>query len=168
MTASEPTSPAWHHRYVVVNGVRLHLVEAGSGPLVVLLHGFPEFWYTWRHAIPALAAAGFHVLAPDLRGYNLSQKPAGVRSYRMELLTEDIAGLIRQAGAHKAAVAGHDWGGGIAWSLAMRYPQLLDKLIILNSPHPGAFLRELRTWKQLRNSWYIFFFQLPLLPEVLL
>jgi pimeloyl-ACP methyl ester carboxylesterase len=143
----------------------LHYVEAGTGPLVLLLHGFPEFWYAWRRQIPALAAAGFHVLAPDLRGYNCSQKPAGIRSYRMEILIEDIAGLIRHAGADKAVVAGHDWGGGIAWSLAMRQPHLLEKLIILNAPHPAVFFRHPRTWRQLRKSWYIFFFQLPLLPE---
>jgi pimeloyl-ACP methyl ester carboxylesterase len=152
----------------VVNGVRLHYVEAGTGPLVLLLHGFPEFWYAWRWQIPALAAAGFHVLAPDLRGYNRSEKPAGIRSYRMEVLMEDIAGLIRHAGANKAVVVGHDWGGGIAWSLAMHQPHLLEKLIILNAPHPAMFFRHLRTWKQLRKSWYIFFFQLPLLPEFFL
>jgi pimeloyl-ACP methyl ester carboxylesterase len=168
MTGDELEPILWSHRETVVNGVRLHYVEAGTGPLVLLLHGFPEFWYSWRWQIPVLAAAGFHVLAPDLRGYNRSQKPVGIQSYRMEVLTEDIAGLIRRAGADKGVVVGHDWGGGIAWSLAMRYPQLLGKLIILNAPHPATFLRELRTWRQLRKSLYIFFFQLPLVPELLL
>ncbi len=158
----------WVHREAVVNGVRLHYVEAGSGPLVVLLHGFPEFWYSWRRQIPALAAAGFHVLAPDLRGYNLSAKPAGVRHYRLEALTADVAGLIRHAGAERAAVAGHDWGGAIAWTLALRQPQVLERLIVLNAPHPAAFFRELRTLGQLVKSWYMFFFQLPLLPELVL
>jgi pimeloyl-ACP methyl ester carboxylesterase len=164
----EPGCPPYvvRHRDAIVNGVRLHYVEAGSGPVVVLLHGFPEFWYSWRRQIPALAAAGYRVLAPDLRGYNLSAKPAGVRHYRLEKLTQDVAGLIRYAGVERAAVAGHDWGGGIAWVLAMRHPEAVEKLIVLNAPHPGAFYRELRSWRQLRRSWYMFFFQLPLLPEL--
>jgi pimeloyl-ACP methyl ester carboxylesterase len=156
----------WTHAEAVVNGVRLHYVEAGAGPLVILLHGFPEFWYSWRWQIPALAAAGHRVIAPDLRGYNLSDKPAGVRSYRLEALRGDVAGLIRQAGVERATVVGHDWGGAIAWTLALRRPELLDRLVILNAPHPAAFLRELRTWSQLRKSWYMIFFQLPLLPEL--
>src|SRR4029077_12811335 len=96
-----------------VGGLTIHYVEAGRGPLVVLLHGFPEFWYSWRHQIPALAAAGFRVLAPDLRGYNESDKPAGIASYHVDLLAADVVGLIRDAGADRAAVVGHDWGGGI-------------------------------------------------------
>ena len=166
MASEERDPPVWTHREAVVNRVRLHYVEAGGGPLIVLLHGFPEFWYSWRHQIPALAEAGFRVMAPDLRGYNLSDKPAGVRHYRLGALVEDVAGLIRRAGAGKAVVAGHDWGGGVAWALAMRWPQLLSRLVILNAPHPGAFFRELRTWSQLRRSWYMFFFQLPVLPEL--
>jgi pimeloyl-ACP methyl ester carboxylesterase len=166
MASAEKQPAPWSHHETVVNGVRLHYVEAGTGPLVVLLHGFPEFWYSWRRQIPALAAAGFRVLAPDLRGYNLSAKPAGVRHYRLERLTGDVAGLIEHAGAERAAVAGHDWGGGIAWTLAMHQPRWVERLIILNAPHPAAFLRELRTLGQLRKSWYMFFFQLPLLPEL--
>jgi pimeloyl-ACP methyl ester carboxylesterase len=145
--------------------VSLHYVEAGSGPLLVLLHGFPEFWYSWRHQISALARAGFRVLAPDLRGYNESDKPAGVESYRVERLASDVLGLIRHAGERRAAVAGHDWGGGIAWHLAMQHPEAVNRLVILNSPHPAPFRRELRTLGQLLRSWYIFFFQLPGLPE---
>src|SRR6202040_3212483 len=110
------------HQYATVNGVRLHYVEAGSGPLVVLLHGFPEFWYSWRHQIPALAEAGFRVIAPGMRGYNLSGKPKGVRPYRLEMLTADIAGLIRHAGASRATVVGHDWGGLVAWHVPMHHP----------------------------------------------
>jgi pimeloyl-ACP methyl ester carboxylesterase len=169
--SAEPQDAApgpWTHREGVVNGVRLHWVEAGSGPLVLLLHGFPEFWYSWRHQIPALAAAGFRVLAPDLRGYNLSGKPPGVASYRLETLTDDVAGLIAHAGAASAAVVGHDWGGGIAWTLAMRRPEVVRQLAVLNALHPAAFLRELRRPAQLLRSWYMFFFQLPWLPELLL
>jgi pimeloyl-ACP methyl ester carboxylesterase len=153
------------HREAVVNGVRLHYVEAGAGPPVILLHGFPEFWYSWRHQIPALAGAGFRALVPDQRGYNLSDKPPAVSDYRVEKLAADVAGLIRRAGRGRAAVVGHDWGGAVAWAVAIRYPELVERLVILNAPHPAAFAHELRTAAQLRKSWYILFFQLPWLPE---
>jgi epoxide hydrolase 4 len=158
-------SEAVLHREAVVNGVRLHYVEAGAGPLVVLLHGFPEFWYSWRYQIPALAAAGYRVVAPDMRGYNTSAKPPGVRSYMIETLTDDVAGLIHHLGERSAVVAGHDWGGGVAWYLPMRHPATVDKLIVLNAPHPAAFARELRHPAQLLRSSYMLFFQLPWLPE---
>jgi pimeloyl-ACP methyl ester carboxylesterase len=158
----------WTHHEAQVNGIHLHYVEAGTGPLVVLLHGFPEFWYEWRHQIPALAAAGFRVVAPDLRGYNRSAKPAGIGSYRLEELVRDVAGLIRYLGAERAAVAGHDWGGLIAWYLAMLRPEVVDRLIVLNAPHPAAFARELRSPAQLLRSSYALFFQLPWLPEAVL
>ncbi|HEY7311639.1 MAG TPA: alpha/beta hydrolase [Gemmataceae bacterium] len=164
-----PEMPAgWQHRETSVNGIRLHYVEAGSGPLVVLLHGFPEFWYSWRHQIPALAAAGFRVLAPDLRGYNLSDKPPGVSAYRVEVLLEDVAGLIHRVGEEKASIAGHDWGGVLVWFFAMRHPEMVDRLIILNAPHPAAYRRELWSWTQLRKSWYVFLFQVPGLAELLI
>ncbi|HEV2132446.1 MAG TPA: alpha/beta hydrolase [Longimicrobiaceae bacterium] len=155
----------WTHREAMVNGIRLHYVEAGAGPLVVLLHGFPEFWYAWRHQIPALAAAGFRVIAPDLRGYNRSERPQEVGSYQMPALLGDVVGLIRHAGEERATVAGHDWGGIIAWNLAMHHPEVLEKLIVLNAPHPAAFAREIRNPRQLLRSWYAFFFQIPWLPE---
>lgn len=157
--------PPWTHRQATVNGVRLHFVQTGRGPLVVLLHGFPEFWYSWHHQIPALAAASFQVVAPDLRGYNESDKPTGIASYRLETLVEDVIALIQELGFDRAVVVGHDWGGTIAWNLALRYPQRLEKLIILNAPHPAAFWRALWTSTQLLRSWYMFFFQLPWLPE---
>ncbi len=165
-TAEDVPGP-WTHREAFINGVRLHYVEAGSGPLIVLLHGFPEFWYTWRLQIPFLAQAGFRVLVPDQRGYNISAKPRGVSNYRIDLLTGDVAGLIRHAGQERAIVAGHDWGGIIAWHLAMTRPECVERLVILNAPHPGPLARELRTLSQLLKSWYIFFFQLPVLPELL-
>jgi len=151
----------WTHREAVVNGVRLHYVEQGAGPLVVLLHGFPEFWYSWRHQIPALAEAGFRVIAPDQRGYNTSEKPRGVRSYRVEHLVDDVAALIQHAGESRATVVGHDWGGAVAWAVPMLRPEVVDKLIVLNAPHPQAYNRELRRFR----TWYVFFFQLPWLPE---
>jgi pimeloyl-ACP methyl ester carboxylesterase len=167
-----------HHRFAKVNAIRLHYVEAyptaengsesASGKLCLLLHGFPEFWYSWRHQIPALAAAGFRVIIPDLRGYNLSDKPPGVWSYRIDALMGDVIGLIAHAGAQRATIAGHDWGGVLAWHLALYHPKVVDKLIILNAPHPAAYWRELRTWRQLRKSWYVFFFQVPAVPELLL
>ncbi len=153
------------HRYADLGDVRLHYVEAGRGPLVVLLHGFPEFWYSWRHQIPVLAGAGFRVVAPDMRGYNLSDKPRGVRSYRTELLTRDVARLIEACGEHRAIVIGHDWGGAVAWLFAMRYPTMLERLVIMNAPHPASFMRDLLNPAQLLRSWYIFFFQAPALPE---
>ena len=165
----EPLPDGWAHREAVVNGVRLHYVEAGAGPLAVLLHGFPEFWYAWRRQIGPLAAAGFRVLAPDLRGYNLSDKPRGVGAYRVEALTADVAGLIRRAGERTAAVVGHDWGGVLTWLLPLHYPELVHKRVNLNAPHPAALRRELRRGTdQLLRSWYAFFFQLPWLPEAMM
>lgn len=165
MNAAPDAHHGWRHGEVVVNHVRLHYVEAGSGPLVLLLHGFPEFWYSWRRQIPALATAGYHIVAPDLRGYNLSEKPPGVARYALEVLTEDVIALIRRFGAERATVVGHDWGGVIAWHVPVRAPAAVERLIVLNAPHPNAFARALRTPEQVRRSWYVFFFQLPLLPE---
>jgi pimeloyl-ACP methyl ester carboxylesterase len=154
------------HRLVDVGEVKLHCVEAGSGPLVVLLHGFPEFWWSWRYQIPALAKGGFRVVAPDLRGYNLSDKPPRVKDYAIDKLTGDVAGLIGALGEKKAHVVGHDWGAAVAWEFAMHHPALLDRLAILNVPHPVEMLRGLtRSFAQMRRSWYIFFFQLPGIPE---
>jgi len=154
------------HCYVDVNGIRLHCVESGKGPLVILLHGFPEFWWSWRHQIPVLAKSGFHVVAPDMRGYNLSDKPKGVKNYFVNKLASDVAALIRALGIGRFAVVGHDWGAGVAWAFAMAYPKMLEKLIILNGPHPAKMMEGLRNRRQLRKSWYMFFFQLPFLPEL--
>ncbi|MBI4786678.1 MAG: alpha/beta hydrolase [Chloroflexi bacterium] len=158
------------HLSIPTNGITLHTVLAGpeAGPLVVLLHGFPEHWYSWRKQIPALADAGFRVVAPDQRGYNLSDKPAHVRDYRLDALTEDIVGLIRALGRDQAVIVGHDWGGAVAHRLAMDYPAMVSKLVIMNSPHPRAMARELKRPRQLLKSWYIYFFQVPWLPETIL
>ena len=153
-----------------VGEVRLHCAFAGpeDGKLVILLHGFTEFWWSWRFQIPALAAAGFRVVAPDMRGYNLSDKPFGVEAYRIEKLIGDVAGLIRALGCESAHIVGHDWGGGVAWEFAMRRPEMTDRLIVMNCPHPREMVKGLRRFSQLRKSWYMFFFQLPSLPERLL
>ena len=153
------------HRYADLGDVRLHYVEAGEGPLVVLLHGFPDFWYSWRHQIPVLISAGFRVVAPDMRGYNLSDKPRGVRAYRSAILARDVQRLILACGAERAVVGGHDWGAAVAWFVGMRHPEVVQRLVIMNVPHPERFLRGLRTGRQLLKSWYMFFFQLPRLPE---
>lgn len=164
------THEGWTHGEAFVNGVRLHFVEAGpvDGPLALLLHGFPEFWWAWRHQIGPLARAGFRVVAPDLRGYNTSEKPNGIRNYTLDLLVQDVAELIGHFGRQRAHVVGHDWGGIIAWALAMRRPEFVERLVVLNAPHPQAYRRELPRLRQPLRSWYALFFQLPWLPEALL
>jgi pimeloyl-ACP methyl ester carboxylesterase len=151
--------------YADLGEVRLHYVEAGDGPLVVLLHGFPEFWFGWRFQIPALAEAGFRVVAPDMRGYNLSSRPSGVRAYDMDLLAGDVRDLIRERGSERALLAGHDWGGAVAWATAINHPDVIERLAVLNCPHPRRFLHAVRRPPQLFKSWYMFFFQLPGVPE---
>ena len=153
--------------YAEVGDVSLHYVEAGDsdGPLVVLLHGFPEFWYGWRQQIAPLVEAGFRVVAPDLRGYNLSSKPGGFRDYTADKLAADVRGLIRELGAESAMVVGHDWGGTVAWTLAMNHPEVVDRLAILNAAHPRKLNEGLRNPRQLLRSWYFFFFQFPKWPE---
>jgi epoxide hydrolase 4 len=152
--------------YAEIGEQRLHYVEVGEGPLIVLLHGFPEFWYAWRRQIEPLAAAGFRVVAPDTRGVNLSSKPDGVGAYNVNQLAADIRGLIQERGAEKAMLVGHDWGGTIAWATAMQHPEVVDRLAILNAAHPRKLSQGLQHHPdQLRRSWYFFFFDLPDLPE---
>ena len=160
--------PSLAHRYADLGEVRLHYVEAGEGPLVVLLHGFPEFWFSWRVQIPALAAGGFRVVAPDMRGYNLSDKPGGLESYALERLARDVERLIGALGEERAVIVGHDWGGIVAWATAALHPGRVERLAILNVPHPERLSRGLRTPRQLLKSSYAFFFQIPWLPEKVL
>lgn len=152
------------HGYAQVGDVRLHYAEAGGGErLVVLLHGFPECWYSWRHQLAALGER-FRVVAPDMRGYNLSDKPGRVEDYRIGRLVDDVTGLIRHLGAREAAVVGHDWGAVVAWAVARHYPDYVSRLAALQVP-PAAVWRRNMSLRQLLRSWYMLFFQLPSLPE---
>jgi len=127
------------------------------------------YWYSWRNQIAPLVNAGYRVVVPDQRGYNLSDKPSGIESYRIDRLTADLRELIRVCGRERAVIVAHDWGGAVAWRFAMDYASAVEKLIVMNAPHPAAFARELNTnWRQRLRSWYMFFFQLPWLPEALL
>jgi pimeloyl-ACP methyl ester carboxylesterase len=150
--------------YADVGEVKLHYARAGVGEkLVVLLHGFPEFWYSWRHQIDALSDE-YTVVAPDLRGYNLSDKPPNKSDYLIDHLVSDVVGLIHHFGREKAAVIGHDWGASIAWAVAAKQPEVLWKLVAMQVP-PIPVWKKNQTAKQLCASWYMFFFQLPFVPE---
>ena len=158
-------------RRVAVNDVALQVIEAGpaDGRLVVLLHGFPEFSYGWRRQIDPLAAAGFRVVAPDGRGYNLSSKPEGVRDYHLDTLIADVIGLANALGRERVSLVGHDWGGIVAWWAASRHPDRVERLAVLNAPHPAvARSYLLRHPGQMLRSWYVGFFQIPGLPEAML
>jgi len=157
----------WQHEYITTNGVKLHYVTQGEGPLILMLHGFPEFWYSWRHQIPEFAQ-DFKVVALDLRGYNDSDKPAAKSAYVMAEFIKDVEGVIKGLGYDRCVLVGHDWGGAIAWNFAYAYPEMVERLIVLNMPHPAKFAEAIRTPQQLLRSSYVFFFQLPWLPEMLI
>jgi epoxide hydrolase 4 len=157
--------------FLNTNNLRLHAIQAGpsDGPLVILLHGFPEFWYGWRRQIRPLAQAGLRLLVPDQRGYNLSDKPKGVKAYRLEELSRDIIGLLDNLGRQTCYLVGHDWGAAVAWNVAITYPQRIEKLVIMNVPHPAVMMNFLRkNPRQMLKSWYIGFFQIPGLADWLL
>jgi pimeloyl-ACP methyl ester carboxylesterase len=154
---------------VAANGIHFEVATMGTGDrLALCLHGFPEHAYSWRHQMPMLAKLGYRVWAPNLRGYGNTDSPQEVSAYKTRTLVEDVAALIKAANTKETVLLAHDWGGALAWSLAMQQPQLIDRLIVLNLPHPACFARELRKPAQLMKSWYIFFFQLPWLPEFML
>jgi epoxide hydrolase 4 len=157
----------WQHEYIISNGLRLHYVTQGEGPLMLMLHGFPEFWYSWRHQIPEFAK-DYKVVALDLRGYNDSDRPKAQSAYVMAEFIKDIEGVIKGLGYDKCILVGHDWGGAIAWSFAYAHPEMVERLIVLNIPHPAKFAEGFRTPQQLLKSSYMFLFQLPVLPEMLL
>ncbi|MCU0446493.1 MAG: alpha/beta hydrolase [Microscillaceae bacterium] len=159
------------HRFIEVNGVRLHLAEAGepSQPLLLLLHGFPEFWYSWKNQIEFFAQQGFHVIAPDQRGYHLSDKPRGICQYNLDVLAKDIISILDHEQVAQAYLVGHDWGAGAAYWAALRYPQRFYKLAILQLPHLVAMQAYLKTNPEARKkASYLYFFQLPFLPEYML
>jgi pimeloyl-ACP methyl ester carboxylesterase len=158
----------YEEKLIETNDIRLHVIFAGpeNGKPIVLLHGFPEFWYGWRHQIQPLASAGYRVIVPDQRGYNLSEKPKGVNQYHTSLLSQDIVGLLDRLGYPEVDLVGHDWGGVVAWHLATNYPDRLRNLIILNAPHQDAMSSApLHDPSQIVRSWYIYLFQLPWLAE---
>jgi pimeloyl-ACP methyl ester carboxylesterase len=148
------------HGYAVSEGgVKIHYASLGKGPLVVMIHGFPDFWYSWRHQMAALSDR-FQVVAIDQRGYNLSDQPKGVENYDMRLLVTDVAAVVKHLKAERATIVGHDWGGVVAWQVALAMPQMVERLVILNLPHPNGLLRELRTNpEQIKNSAYARTFQ---------
>ena len=147
------------HGFADSDGVKIHYVSAGNGPLVVMIHGFPDYWYSWRHQIPELAKR-FHVVAIDQRGYNKSDQPEGVASYRADKLVADVRAVVKHFRRDKAIIVGHDWGGMVAWSFAMTFPEMTEKLVILNLPHPNGIGRELaNNEQQQKNSEYARFFQ---------
>jgi pimeloyl-ACP methyl ester carboxylesterase len=168
------------HGYAVSEGgVKIHYASLGKGPLVVMIHGFPDFWYSWRHQMAALSE-NFQVVAIDQRGYNLSDKPKGVEQYDVQLLVGDVAAVVKHLNAERATIVGHDWGGIVAWQTAMRLPQMVERLVILNLPHPNGLLRELKSNPaQIKNSEYArnfqkmmpsdpkVFFGMPMTPETI-
>lgn len=158
---------SWQNEYIISNGVKLHYVTQGEGALMLMLHGFPEFWYSWRHQIPEFAK-DYKVVALDLRGYNDSDKPKAQSAYVMAEFIKDIEGVIKGLGYDKCILVGHDWGGAIAWSFAYAHPEMVERLIVLNIPHPAKFAEGFRTPQQLLKSSYMFLFQLPVLPEMLI
>lgn len=150
------------HHYADSSGVKIHYAALGKGPLAVLIHGFPDFWYSWRHQMRALTQAGYRVVAVDQRGYNLSDKPSGVENYSIRMLVDDIAAVVAAEKSTRAIIIGHDWGGSVAWNVAMRRPDLVELLIICNLPHPAGLAREIATNpQQKKNSEYAFNFQKP-------
>jgi pimeloyl-ACP methyl ester carboxylesterase len=170
MTLSGISSPL-EFRMLHINGIALHVVLAGpaSGKPLILLHGFPEFWFAWRSQIDHFVSGGYRVIMPDQRGYNLSDKPKGVGSYSIELLARDVVGVLDSVAVSKAFIVGHDWGAAVTWYLAARYPERVGRAAMLGVPHPRVFTRNLITNPvQLRKSWYMLFFQLPWLPECIL
>ncbi|WP_299192963.1 alpha/beta hydrolase [uncultured Erythrobacter sp.] len=166
---SPPADSGIAIRWIETAGLTFEVAEAGvqnsADNLALCLHGFPELHYSWRHQMPLLAGKGYRVWAPNLRGYGGTDRPAEVRDYAMDRLTQDVADLIDASGAKSVTLFAHDWGAIIAWSFAISKLRPLTRLIIMNVPHPRVAMREIKRWEQLKKSWYIYFFQLPWLPE---
>lgn len=171
MNEGDPLTGEIRHLEVTLDDQRLHVASAGDpeGPLLVLLHGFPESWRTWKNLMESLAAEGYWLLAPDQRGYGRTGIPADRKDYSLDLLAGDVQGLIDWAERDRAVIIGHDWGGAVAWHLTLRHPERVERLVILNMPHPQAMKQALLSDpRQMARSWYIYFFQLPFLPEFIL
>lgn len=168
MAASPALAVAYESHNLKISDITLNIVTAGhpSGPPLLFLHGFPEFWYGWRRQIEYFSRQGFRVIVPDQRGYNSSEKPRSAKHYRLDLLAADMVHLLNALELEKTCVVGHDWGGAVAWWLGLNHADRLEKLVVLNCPHP-AIMRQhlLHNPRQRRRSWYIFFFQFPFLPE---
>lgn len=157
------------HDLIIANGLRFHVASAGEGErLALCLHGFPECWFSWRAQLPLLARLGYRAWAPDLRGYGGSERPPRREDYAIECLLDDVAGLIDAAGVRSTTLLAHDWGAVIAWYFSMRQVRPVERLVIMNVPHPGVMDRAIRTGRQLARSWYVLFFQIPRLPEAML
>ena len=155
------------HEYADVNGVRLHYATAGKGKLIMFVHGFPEFWYEWKNQL-AEFGRDYQAVAPDMRGYNLSSKPADVEQYQVKYMIEDLRQLAEKLGHKKFTLVAHDWGGAIAWAFAIAHPDYLEKLVIINAPHPGVFQRELRdNPAQQKASQYMLMFRSPQAEQIL-
>src|SRR5712692_4075932 len=165
--AKEAKAPMLKHEYAEVNGQRLHYVTAGKGKLIMFVHGFPEFWYEWKNQL-AEFGRDYQAVAPDMRGYNLSSKPAEVDQYQIKYLVEDLRALAEKLGNKKFILVAHDWGGAVAWAFAIAHPGWLEKLVIINAPHPGVFQRELReNPAQKKASQYMLMFRSPQAEQVL-
>ena len=170
MTLSVIRSPL-EFRVFHINGIAIHVVLAGpaSGKPLIFLHGFPEFWFAWRLQIDHFVSSGYRVIIPDQRGYNLSDKPAGIANYSIDLLARDVVGILDTVADSSAFVVGHDWGAAVTWYLAARYPERVSRAAMLSVPHPRIFIKNLIiSPAQLRKSWYLLFFQVPWLPECML
>lgn len=159
-------TPALRHTFLRANNLQFHVAQIErDAPLILFLHGFPECWHSWQHQLQAVGEAGYRAWAPDMRGYNLSDKPRGIDSYHLNVLAADVQELLNAAGVEKAILVGHDWGALVAWRFAMDYPERLHKLVIMNVPHPGQYHKGILNPRQWFKSWYIAFFQIPWYPE---
>ncbi|HEY6419547.1 MAG TPA: alpha/beta hydrolase [Candidatus Binataceae bacterium] len=162
-------SEPWHfERLKLKSGLNMRVARAGSGPLLVMLHGFPECWYSWRHQLRALSDS-FDCVAPEMRGYGETDAPAGVANYTLDKLVGDVAELVEALGRKRAVIIGHDWGGGVAWATALQRPEIVERLAVMNCPHLARLGQELRrNPRQMLRSWYMLFFQIPRLPEAMI
>ncbi|MDB4974097.1 MAG: putative epoxide hydrolase-related protein [Myxococcaceae bacterium] len=158
-----------HYEMIQTRGLKFEVATLGEGDkLALLLHGFPECAHSWREQMPLLAKLGYRVWAPNLRGYGNTDRPEGIKAYSLQMLDGDVSDLIDASGASSVLLIGHDWGGAIAWDYAMHGTRPIDRLVVLNCPHPACFKKGLKTPAQLKRSWYMFLFQLPYVPELLL